>query len=238
MPVNPSLPNGESPQLSRAHEFEAQACVPGLSSEPGPLISANASSPPGGEEALPLYKGETENAYAAFYTFLGLGPTRDHQKTAEATSTSIHTIRFWSARFRWKERIQLLNARKLQGLLEAQAAQQAEAAVDWAKRCREQNELQWDSGNELLAATRECLREFRSCPENMSLGQIANAMETSSKVCYLAVQRATAKPDASANDISALRRELEASLKKAHPCKEAAKSTPPAPAESANSPAE
>src|SRR3954470_1833977 len=119
-PSNIQDPSSPSPSTLNPHHANQIPCS--SSSRPSSLLDepltinhqpSTVPSTPSDEETLPLYKGETENAYSAFCTFLALGPDRDHQKTADATGTSIHTIRFWSAKFRWKERIQLLNTQKL-----------------------------------------------------------------------------------------------------------------------------
>jgi hypothetical protein len=237
-PLNPPEPrasgvtNQQINARSTSTPLNSQPPVLHSLGEGGSTINIPPASAP--EDSLPLYKGESEEAYEAFCAFLSLGPGRSHQKAAELTSAKISNIRYWSAKFRWKERIELLNARKLQRLLNAKAETQSSAAIDWAKRSQEQNELQWDAGNELVLAAKDCLRDFLAHPESMSLGQIADALEVGSKISHLAVQRATSTSETLGQDVATLRKQLEASLKKAHPPKTQPEpdSTPAPPAES------
>jgi hypothetical protein len=109
---------------------------------------------------FPRRPGETPRAFSAFMAFFQLGHARSHQAVAETLGESLGTVRNWSSRFNWAERLQDYNS----GLLEQQAHLQAENKLnhvaDWNRRLEECRELEWDASQKLVAAARCFLESF------------------------------------------------------------------------------
>ncbi len=75
-----------------------------VSQASGPL-DEDLSTP--GSPLLHPAKDETEAAWCAFLTFLDLAPKGvKNADVAKATGTSTSTIKYWSSRFKWRQRLQ------------------------------------------------------------------------------------------------------------------------------------
>src|SRR5262252_1219979 len=104
-------PSNLDVQPSTAESLEPALCTPENSS---PCIPNSAFS-------FPRWPGETPRAYSAFLAYFRLGYRRCLQAVADKLGEGLSTVKNWSSKFDWSERIQAFNS----GLLERQAAEQA-----------------------------------------------------------------------------------------------------------------
>ncbi|MGZ4974197.1 MAG: hypothetical protein ACXWDN_15670, partial [Limisphaerales bacterium] len=171
---------------------------------------------------FPIRPGETPRAHGAFIAFFQLGPVRSLPMLSEKLGESLGTIKNWSSRYDWTERIQSFNS----GFLQQQAETQRQQAADWAKRINEFREQEWNASQKLLAAAR-CFLESYGEEElrKMTLAQVSRALDISSRVGRLALNGTSAPDQPPA--MSQLQTELAAALKRMY------EPTPPVPATAA-----
>jgi hypothetical protein len=77
--------------------------------------------------------GETSKAYAAFRTYLDLGPDRSLAKASQALHKSVGTLRRWSVRWRWVERVRQIEDERIAEREEALRRSRLEAAERHAR---------------------------------------------------------------------------------------------------------
>ena len=165
-------------------------------------------------ESFPLRPGETPRAFSAFMAFFALGQGRSLQGVADQLEEKPDTLKSWSSRYGWSDRLQAFHSGLLQQQAEAQAAAQRQHAADWARRQCEHREQEWVVANKLLAAARCYLESFGDREvEKMTLGQVSRAFQISSRMARLALSGAELpeKPT-----LTPLQQELTAALLKAY----------------------
>jgi hypothetical protein len=160
--------------------------VPTLDTTPTELhpTPITPDSPPN----FPRRTGETPGAYSAFVAYFQLGHGRSLYLLADKLGVSIDTLKKWSTKHDWCERLQAFYS----GLLEKQAADQLvlqrQSASLWADRLNQLREKEWDTAQKLLLAS-QCFLESFSDEERskMSLPQAARALQVSSMIGRLAL---------------------------------------------------
>jgi hypothetical protein len=158
--------------------------------------------------------GETPRAFSAFMAFFDLGHARSLPGVAAQLGEKPATVKKWSSRFRWRERIQAFNAGLLQQHAEAQAALQAQQAADWARRTGEFREQEWAAAQKLLGAVQCFLDSFGDRDlEKMTLSQVSRALQISSHIARQALRGAGAPEEPV---LAPLQLELAAALKRAY----------------------
>lgn len=195
-----ACPRGPQPSASSPVASEGTS-IPRLSSlDPRPTF--------------PRHPGETPRAFGAFLAWFQLGQGRSLAAVAEVLGEKPDTVKSWSSRYRWSERLQVFQSGLLQAQLEAQAALQREHAADWARRTREFREHEWAAGQKLLAAVLCFLDSFGDREvEKMTLAQVSRALQISSRISWQAL-RGDPAPEEPAP--ASLQDELAAALKKAY----------------------
>ena len=158
---------------------------------------------------------ESDKAFTAFATYLGLGPERSLNLAAKKLGKSKRLMEKWSKRFDWAARVQAHGAHL--ALVERETAEVLARAkgVDWVKRQEEQRAEEWQSRCELIETAREALRRWRAKPERCgSLEGIARLLELASKLGRLSSGMATDKTEVKAEVDGVVRIEIEAALDK------------------------
>jgi hypothetical protein len=141
--------------------------------------------------AFPLFTGETPRAYGAFIAFFQLGSARTLPMLAEKLGESLGTIKNWSSRYDWSDRIQSFNS----GFLQQQVDAQRQQAADWAKRVNEFREQEWNASQKLLGAARCFLESYgEEQLQKMTLAQVSRAVDISSRIGRLALN-GSSSPD-------------------------------------------
>lgn len=207
----PALPSAPSSTLDarrssiEVHSLTLPAAPRSANSQPSTLNS---------QPSFPPFPGETPRAFSAFMAFFGLGHARSLQCVAAQLGEKPFTVKKWSSRFRWSERVQSFNSGFLQQHAEGQAAMRAQQAADWARRTSEYREQEWEVAQKLLRAVQCFLEGFGDRDvEKMTLTQVSRALQISSHIARLALRGADV-PDQPG--LAPLQLELVAALKKAY----------------------
>jgi hypothetical protein len=130
---------------------------------------------------------ETNKAFAAFKTYLDMGPERS--LAALGRKLDMHRARLCrlSKKFDWQARVKAYMAHL--ALVERQAAESAAVrnGVDWAKRQEQQREEEWQTRTEALGLAREIIARWKT-PDDKgrlrcgSLEGIARLLDLASKL--------------------------------------------------------
>jgi hypothetical protein len=158
--------------------------------------------------------GETPRAFSAFCAFFDLGHGRTLQAVAAQLDEKPDTVKKWSSRFRWSDRIQSFNSGLLQQHAEAAAASRARQTADWARLTSRYREQEWEAAQKLLGAVQCFLDSFGDQHvEKMTLGQVSRALQVSANLARAALA-GTNVPEGPI--LAPLQLELAAALKKAY----------------------
>ena len=138
--------------------------------------------------AFPPAPGETPRAFSAFMAFFHLGHTRSLPAVAVRLGEGLPTVKNWSSKFDWGERLQAFNAGLLRSSARDQAERQRRHAADWDQRLHHFREQEWDAAQKLLAAA-QCFLESFGEEElaRMNLAQVSRALKVSSTIGRLAL---------------------------------------------------
>ena len=121
-------------------------------------------------------------------TFFQLGHHRTHQAVADKLGEGLPTVKNWSSKFNWNDRVQAFNSGLLQQQAQSEAARRRQRAADWTARLDHFREQEWDAAQKLLAAARCFLESFgEEDLHNMSLAQVSRALKVSSTIGRLAL---------------------------------------------------
>ena len=166
------------------------------------------------QPVFPRHPGETPRAFGAFLAFFQLGHGRSLRAVARALGENPATVKNWSSKYRWSDRLHAFNSGLLQAQAQTEAARHLQQAADWARRTREFREQEWAAGQKLLAAVLCFLENFGDREvQNMTLAQVSRALQISALISRQAL-RGSLVPDEPAR--SPLHAELGAALKKAY----------------------
>jgi hypothetical protein len=158
--------------------------------------------------------GETPRAFNAFIAFFDLGHSRCLQAVADLLGEKLDTIKKWSSRFRWSDRIHSYNTGLLQQLATAQAAAHAEAAAEWEQRTSRYREREWETAEKLLQAVDCFLSDFSDHHvDKMTLAQVSRAFQIVSNITRSNLSNGR---DSAAPALAPIQIELTAALKKAY----------------------
>jgi hypothetical protein len=148
-----------------------------------PLSHRPQLATPDRSPAFPRSPGETPRAYSAFMAWFQLGQSRSLQGIADGLGEGLDTVKQWSSKHRWSERLLSFNT----GLLERQAGEladhQLKLAADWAARLDHFREQQWEAAQKLLSAAQCFLESFGDQDlGKMTLSQVSRALCVSSEI--------------------------------------------------------
>jgi len=178
------------------------AACPALASEQRRVPSAP------DQTAFPRLPAETPRA------FFDLGHTRSLQAVAHHLGEKLDSIKKWSSRFRWADRIHSFDAGLLQQAAADESRRRSEAAADWARRTAHYREHEWQLAQKLMGAVECYLDDFSDRDvEKMTLAQISRAFQiaSSSARSNLSGSLASERPA-----MAPIQIELTAALKKAY----------------------
>lgn len=206
---------------------------------PPPAPAATEALPPPPPQAgprephFPRCPGETPRAFSAFTTYFQLGRDRSLQGVADRLGEKIDTVKSWSSKYGWRDRIQSFHSGLLEQQAQAQAAACREQAAEWGRRAAECRELQFAAAHKLFTGAL-CYLENLGETEvgRMSLSQASHAVQVASRISSQAVAGGMA-PETPAR--LTLPAELMVALQKAYgqPSTLPANSATPRPAEPA-----
>ncbi len=115
--------------------------------------------------------------------YFGLGHARSLQAVCDQLEEGLSTVKIWSARHRWQQRIQTCNSGLLEQHARSQAALEKKRAADWAERLGALREQEWDAAQKLLSAAQCFLESFGDdALSKMTLAQVSRAVSISSRI--------------------------------------------------------
>ena len=180
-------------------------------------LSGIAPAPAAPAPALPSFQrqpGETPRAFGAFVAFFELGHGRSLRAVASRLGENVLTLKKWSSKYRWRERLQEYQSGRLQARAAADAALPPSPAADWSRRSGECREQAWLAAQKLQAAALCFLETFGDREvEKMSLAHVSRALQIAAQLSRQALPDA---PVADAAAPSALESALAAALQKAY----------------------
>lgn len=162
-------------------------------------------------------RNESAKAFAAFSTYLNMGPERSLAAVAQQLTKSEQLLKRWSRKFDWPARVQAHAAHL--ALVERQATEAAlrSKAAEWLTRQSEHREEEWKVRSELLEAGREALRRWRANASRCgSLEGIARMLELASKLGRLASGMPTDHTEVTGEVTLTVDLEWEVALKKVY----------------------
>jgi len=116
-------------------------------------------------------------------TYFTLGRSRTLQAVADNLGEHPSTVKNWSARHHWVERIQNHQSAVLQKTAEDQATSERQHAAAWTKRLNALREREWETSERLFSAAQCFLESFGDEDlSKMTLGQVSRAVSISSQI--------------------------------------------------------
>ena len=192
--------------------------------QPGGNGSQTAANDPA--PAFPRVPGETPRAYSAFMTWFQLGHVRSLAAVANKLGESEGTVKNWSSKHDWAERLQTYQAGLLQEQARHHAAFHLQQAADWNRRLADLREQEWEAAQKLNAVA-QCFLE--SCGDDevrrMTLAQASRALQVSSAVARSAITGAEL-PASSETGLSPVQQQLLAGLNRIYGQAKSDASTP------------
>ena len=177
---------------------------------------------------FPAQPGETPRAYSAFVTFFQIGPSRALQSVADRLGCPLQTVKNWSSRFDWGQRILDFESGLLNQQAKDRAQIQRESDQQWAARLDDLREHEWDVSQKLLNAARCFLETFGEEElSKMTLAQVSRALLLSSTLGRRALEGAEVSQSSEGTE-SSLPTEFEEALRRAYGPAASAQSAPSA----------
>ena len=174
--------------MSNCHTVKNELPAPDAANTTLHLSPAALSQDPPLGHPFPRFPGETPRAYAAFRAFFELGHARSLQAVADKLGETIGSIKNWSSRYDWTERIHAFNSGLLQRQAESLAETERKHAADWTQRLARFREQQWDVSQKLVAAAQCFLESFgEEDVRRMTLAQVSHALRISSDIARFAL---------------------------------------------------
>jgi hypothetical protein len=177
-----------------------------------PAVPPSSLQSPASSLSFPRCPGETPRAFSAFMTWFKLGHARSLAAVADKLGESPGTVKNWSSKHGWAERLQTYQAGLLQEQARHHTAFHLQQAADWNRRLVDLREQEWEAAQKLNAVA-QCFLE--TCGEDdvrrMTLAQVSRAVKISSAVARSAITGAELPPS-SETELSPLQQQLLAGL--------------------------
>jgi len=171
-------------------------------------------STPDPQPPFPRRPGETPRAFGAFTAFFQLGHGRSLQAVAGTLGEKPATVKQWSSKYRWRDRILAFDSGVLQAQAQTAAALHCRQTADWTRRALEFRDQEWIAGQKLLGAALCFLENFGDREvQGMTIGQVSRALQISSLISRQALSGSHVPDDAVTSPLQA---ELGVALKKAY----------------------
>ena len=170
---------------------------------------------------------ESDKAFAAFKTYLELGPERSLATVAEKHGKSRTMIERWSRRFDWPARVQAHAAHL--ALVERQAIESLamEKAVDWSKVHEAVKVAEWQRHKKLIALADEMLARWEKNKAKCgTLEGIARVLELATKLGRLAAGMPTEVKEVNTTMKATIDVDWEIAIRKAYGVKDAPANEP------------
>ena len=135
---------------------------------------------------------ESSKAFAAFKTYLELGPNRSHAKVGEILGVSRRMIDIWGAKYGWMDRIRAHDGYLAE--VERQAIERVaiEKAVDWWQLQEPTRRLAWQKAEQAIAMVDKAFARWEKSRRNVGFDGMARMLELAFKLKQFAGQ--TSRP--------------------------------------------
>lgn len=162
-------------------------------------------------------KKETPKAREAFEVYLKLGPERSLAAVARERGVGLSTVKYWSARNHWDERVlehaEAIAEAEREGAREAAKSGVKEEAAQWKERQEVHRREEWVLREKLLELAREATRRWYECDDKPpTLESIAKLLELASKLGRLASGLGTERTELTGPDGGVLQVEIRTAL--------------------------
>jgi hypothetical protein len=159
---------------------------------------------------------ESNKAFAAFRTYLDMGPERSLVATGAKLGKSKVMMEKWSRKFDWCGRVAAHGAHLAMVEREATESLTRAKAAGWVKRQEDHREEEWSLRGELILAGRKVLEKFVDGSRGATLGDVARALELASKLGRLSSGLATETVEHQGEVDLNFRIEVEAAVKRVY----------------------
>jgi len=158
---------------------------------------------------------ESAKAFAAFSSYLSMGPERSLAMVAQKLGKSVGLVERWSRKFDWSSRVQAHATHLAIVEREATEALARGKSAEWLKRQTEVREREWRLHEKCIAAAEKALDVFLA-KETVyaNLADISRILEVASKMGRLATGMATDRTELVGEDGGPIQIEFEAALRK------------------------
>jgi hypothetical protein len=162
---------------------------------------------------------ESNKAFAAFKTYLDLGPQRSLSALARKLGMHRSKYKWWSTKFDWQARVRAYTAHLAEVERQAVEALAVRNGVDWAKRQEQQREEEWQTRTEALALAREVIARWKKpdekgCLRCGSLEGIARLLDLASKLGRVSSGLSLEQDDKQSEEDAALMVQIDVALDK------------------------
>lgn len=160
---------------------------------------------------------ESNKAFAAFKTYLELGPERSLVAVADKHGKSKTMMEKWSRKFDWPARVQAHAAHLAMVERQAIEALAVEKAVDWSKVHESVRIAEWNRHKKLIALADEILARWEKNKAKCgTLEGIARILELASKLGRLAAGMPTDVKEVNTTMTATIDVDWEVAIKKAY----------------------
>lgn len=167
-------------------------------------------------ESFPRRPGETPRAFSAFTTYFQLGHARSLQSVADKLGENLGTVKNWSAKYDWSDRLQAYHAGILQEHAQDQALLHRQQLADWNRRLSQFREQEWEAAQKLIVAAHCFLESFGEDDlRRMTLSQAARALKVSSAMARSALTGSEFPADV-ASELSPIQQQLLAGVSRVY----------------------
>jgi hypothetical protein len=166
---------------------------------------------------LPFAPHPTESlkAFDAFLCYVDMGRNRSWRQVAAKVGVSVDSIKLWSGKYHWVERVHQYQAHILRSRLEVETAAIKATAETWAKRHDEFREREWNVGAKLLAVAHRCLDALATKdPDDATLAEVSRAIDVADRIARLSLDLATINAHLNADINATVRIEAQTALDK------------------------
>ena len=160
---------------------------------------------------------ESNRAFAAFKTYLELGPERSLVAVADKLGKHRTQLERWSKKFDWPARVQAHTSHLADIERKTAESLAIQSGTDWAKRQEVHREDEWQTRTELLALAREAIARWKKAEHRCgTLEGIARLLDLASKLGRVSSGLALEPADKPEDEDAAFMIQIEVALEKVY----------------------
>jgi hypothetical protein len=172
---------------------------------------------------------ESHKAFAAFKTYLDLGPQRSLVAVADKLDKHRTQLERWSKKYDWSARVQAYTAHLADIERKTAEGLAVQAGTDWGKRQEQHREDEWQTRTELLVLAREAISRWKKAEHRCgTLEGIARLLDLASKLGRVSSGLSLEPDEKQPEDDAAFMIQIEVALEKVYGQPQAGPTLPPA----------